>query len=88
VQLWLQALVSKRMFGASRKCATEGSQSTLITIYLDSQAKENLLSSTTVAKAPVCGMEIDTATTAAQAGQTYSFCSYGCKEKFDETLAR
>ena len=45
------------------------------------------MSSTTVVKDPVCGMEIDVATAAGHtehAGQTYSFCSPGCKDKFDK----
>ena len=34
---------------------------------------------------PVCGMEVDAARAAAQAdyeGQTYLFCSQGCREAF------
>ena len=45
------------------------------------------MSSTTVVKDPVCGMEIDAATAAEHtehAGQTYSFCSSRCKDKFDK----
>jgi len=45
------------------------------------------MSSTTAMKDPVCGMEIDAATTAwhtKHAGQTYSFCSSRCKDKFDK----
>ena len=45
------------------------------------------MSSTTAVKDPVCGMEIDVATAAAHtehAGQTYSFCSSRCKDKFDK----
>lgn len=35
---------------------------------------------------PVCGMEIDTQDAAAteHEGQTYYFCSEGCKEKFEQ----
>ncbi|HEU5342978.1 MAG TPA: YHS domain-containing protein [Ktedonobacterales bacterium] len=35
---------------------------------------------------PVCGMEVDTATAAGSSeyqGQTYYFCSAGCKRRFD-----
>ena len=45
------------------------------------------MSSTTAMKDPVCGMEIDVATAAGHtehAGQTYSFCSSRCKDKFDK----
>lgn len=37
-------------------------------------------------KDPVCGMEIDPATAAGKSeykGQTYYFCSPGCKKSFD-----
>jgi Cu+-exporting ATPase len=36
---------------------------------------------------PVCGMEIDAQDAAAKSqhqGQTYYFCSEGCREKFDQ----
>ena len=36
---------------------------------------------------PVCGMEIDSETAAGKSeyqGQTYYFCSPGCKQDFDE----
>jgi Cu+-exporting ATPase len=36
---------------------------------------------------PVCGMDIDPATAAGKSeynGQTYYFCSLGCKKAFDE----
>jgi P-type Cu+ transporter len=39
-----------------------------------------------VVKDPVCGMQVDPAKAAGQSqyqGQTYSFCSLGCKKKFD-----
>lgn len=38
------------------------------------------------AKDPVCGMDVDTQTAAAQAqheGKTYYFCSEGCREQFE-----
>jgi Cu+-exporting ATPase len=38
-------------------------------------------------KDPVCGMEIDPATAAGTSeykGQTYHFCSIGCKKSFDK----
>jgi YHS domain-containing protein len=38
-------------------------------------------------KDPVCGMEIDPKTAAGQSeyqGQTYFFCSMGCKKDFDK----
>jgi YHS domain-containing protein len=41
---------------------------------------------TTMTKDPVCKMEVDAKTAAATStyrGQTYFFCSKGCKEKFD-----
>ena len=44
------------------------------------------MSSTTIVKDPVCGMDIDTSTAAGHtdhAGQTYYFCGSKCKEKFD-----
>ena len=44
------------------------------------------MSSTTVVKDPVCGMDIDISTAAGHtdhAGQTYYFCGSKCKEKFD-----
>ena len=49
------------------------------------------MSSTTVVKDPVCGMEVETASAAGHtehAGQTYSFCSSRCKEQFDKNPAQ
>ncbi len=40
-----------------------------------------------MAKDPVCGMEIDEKTAAGKSehkGQTYYFCSTGCKKSFDK----
>lgn len=40
-----------------------------------------------MAKDPVCGMEVDEKTAAAKSeyqGQTYYFCSVGCKKAFDK----
>lgn len=40
---------------------------------------------------PVCGMQVDERTAAGRSeheGQTYYFCSAGCKEKFDQDPAR
>lgn len=42
---------------------------------------------TTTVKDLVCGMDIDPATAAGKSdynGQTYYFCSLGCKKAFDE----
>lgn len=39
-----------------------------------------------MAKDPVCGMEVDPSTAQQRSecqGQTYSFCSPGCKQAFD-----
>ncbi len=44
------------------------------------------MTNTTVVNDPVCGMDVETASAAAQSeyqGQTYYFCGSGCKEKFD-----
>lgn len=44
-----------------------------------------------MAKDPVCGMTVDEKTAAATAvyqGKTYSFCSAGCKAKFDKAPAQ
>jgi YHS domain-containing protein len=38
-------------------------------------------------KDPVCGMRVDEQSAAGQSqyqGQTYYFCSQGCKQKFDQ----
>jgi Cu+-exporting ATPase len=40
----------------------------------------------TVAKDPVCGMDVDIATAAGHSehkGNTHHFCGIGCKKKFD-----
>ena len=40
-----------------------------------------------IVKDPVCGMDIDPATAAGKSdykGQTYYFCSLGCKKSFDK----
>lgn len=40
-----------------------------------------------MAKDPVCGMDVDEATAAGKSeyqGQTYYFCSPGCKRSFDK----
>lgn len=45
------------------------------------------MSNTTVVKDPVCGMEVETDSTAGHtehAGQTYYFCGSACKVKFDK----
>jgi len=50
--------------------------------------REIKMTSTTVVKDPVCGMDIETATAAGQTeykGQTYYFCGAKCKETFDLT---
>ena len=44
------------------------------------------MANTTVVKDPVCGMDVDAGSAAAKSdhkGQTYYFCSLGCKTKFD-----
>ncbi len=44
------------------------------------------MTSTTVVKDPVCGMDIETGTAAGQSeykGQTYYFCGFKCKENFE-----
>ena len=49
------------------------------------------MSSTTVVKDPVCGMDVETASAAGHtehAGQTYYFCGSNCKEKFDHNPAQ
>ncbi len=41
----------------------------------------------TTVKDPVCGMDVDPATAAEKSeykGQTYYFCSAGCKKSFDK----
>lgn len=41
----------------------------------------------TTVKDPVCGMDIDPETAAGESeyeGQTYYFCSLGCKKSFDK----
>ena len=44
-----------------------------------------------MAKDPVCGMSLDEKTAAGQSvyqGQTYYFCSAGCKKSFDADPAK
>jgi len=44
-----------------------------------------------MAKDPVCGMEVDEQTAAGKSeykGQTYYFCSTGCKKSFDKEPAK
>jgi Cu+-exporting ATPase len=44
-----------------------------------------------IATDPVCGMDIDpsrTQLTSQHQGQSYSFCSAGCKQAFDNNPAR
>lgn len=41
-----------------------------------------------MAKDPVCGMDVQEAQAAGKSehqGQTYYFCSAGCKQRFDQT---
>jgi Cu+-exporting ATPase len=48
---------------------------------------EMMKNTTTIAKDPVCSMDVDTATAAGRsehAGQTYYFCGSKCKDKFDK----
>jgi Cu+-exporting ATPase len=45
----------------------------------------------TIAMVPVCQMDVDTKSAAAQSkhqGQTYYFCAVGCKVKFDADPAK
>jgi len=47
---------------------------------------EMTMKNTTAVKDPVCGMDVETATAAERTehqGQTYYFCGFKCKEKFD-----
>ena len=40
-----------------------------------------------MAKDPICGMDVDEETAAGKSeyrGQTYYFCSHGCKKAFDK----
>jgi Cu+-exporting ATPase len=49
------------------------------------------MSSTTVVKDPVCGMEVETVNAVGHtehAGQTFYFCGSGCKQKFDKNPAQ
>ena len=49
------------------------------------------MSSTTIVKDPVCGMEIEIVAAAGHtehSGQTYYFCGFKCKEKFDHSPAQ
>jgi YHS domain-containing protein len=51
------------------------------------QATELEESSMATAIDPVCGMEVDPATAAGSSeyqGETYYFCSVGCKRQFDK----
>lgn len=44
------------------------------------------MKNSTTVKDPVCGMDIEAATAAGKTehnGQTYHFCGFKCKEKFD-----
>ncbi len=44
------------------------------------------MTNTTLAKDPVCGMDVDSTTATLRAdykGQTYYFCGTTCKQKFD-----
>jgi P-type Cu+ transporter len=46
------------------------------------------MNTTTAAKDPVCGMDVEAATAAGRTeykGKTYYFCGSKCKEKFDLT---
>lgn len=48
-------------------------------------------STSTIAKDPVCGMDVDVNTTAAKSeyeGKTYYFCSSACKTQFDKNPAK
>ena len=45
----------------------------------------------TMAKDPVCGMDVDTSNPAATSeheGQTYYFCAPGCKRRFEQNPAQ
>jgi len=49
------------------------------------------MSSTTVVKDPVCGMDIEPANASGKtehAGQTYYFCGARCKDNFDRNPAQ
>jgi Cu+-exporting ATPase len=81
-----------KVFKATGECAAEScishSEAQSAQIH---KPKEIPMSSTTVVKDPVCGMDVDTSTAAGHtdhAGQTYHFCGSKCKEKFDHSPAQ
>lgn len=54
-----------------------------MTLWRDTKVMEGK----TMAKDPVCGMEVDEAKAAASTeykGQTYYFCAAACKERFEK----
>jgi YHS domain-containing protein len=74
------------VFRTNAKCATEEPQSTIGPPYSFTNQGEIAMTSTTVVKDPVCGMDIESATAAGHTdhdGRTYYFCGSKCKEKFD-----
>ena len=56
-----------------------------INVIIESDKRRTPMATTV--KDPVCGMDIDPATAAGTSeykGQTYYFCSLGCKKAFDQ----
>ena len=54
--------------------------------YALKRTDEAMVNNTTAVKDPVCGRDVEIATSAGRTehnGQTYYFCGLGCKEKFD-----
>jgi len=55
-------------------------------VLVKTNESEMIMNNTTAVKDPVCGMDIETASAAGRTehkGQTYYFCGFKCKEKFD-----
>ena len=62
------------------------SERSTATWYALKRTDEAIMNNTTAVKDPVCGMDVEIATSAGRTehnGQTYYFCGLGCKAKFD-----
>jgi YHS domain-containing protein len=61
---------------------------TILVSYLNKRQQKEIAM---IEKDPVCGMDVDPKTAAAQSeyqGKTYYFCSTGCKKDFDKDPAK
>jgi YHS domain-containing protein len=79
-----------KLFGSERKKQDFGTEHQSAP-SISKMEPRGSMSTSTMAKDPVCGMDVDVNTSAAKSdyqGQTYYFCAPACKVQFDKDPAK